>query len=164
MIVGWRRRLSLPPTQSLLVLLPLLSNSLHFTWTFRGMGSWAQNGLEVDATDDKQSSSSIPLSFFFFESSSPLWLVKKWQMLMRDKLWDHKRGGDAHTHSHACTHFVATREETDLHTDTHKATFIIILPISASNFRAALLLLSGFLYRTIKAVYWQFSLQGYGLF
>lgn len=50
------------------------------------------------------------------------------------------------------------------HTHTHKPTFTTILPISASNFRVALLLLWGFLDPAIKAVHWQFGWQCYRLF
>ena len=50
------------------------------------------------------------------------------------------------------------------HAHTKKPTFITILPISASNFRAALLLLLGFLDLAIKAAYWQFGWQHYRLF
>lgn len=57
------RSFSPPPTQSALVFLPLLSSSLHFTWTFRGIGSWTCSHLVVDSKDDKKSSSSSPFSF-----------------------------------------------------------------------------------------------------
>ena len=169
MIVGWRRSLSLPPTQSPPPHppTPLLSNSLHFTWTVREMRSGAHNGLEVDSTDDKCSSSSIPSPFlWFFSSSTPLWLGTKWQMLMRDKLWDHHWGNDGHGHTHththththyARTHFMATQGKALTCTQTHGTAFIIILPASASNFRVSLLPLSGFLDRAIKAVYWTFG-------
>ncbi len=69
-----------------------------------------------------------------------------------------------HTESYMHTSHGDTQEEIDMLTDAHKTTFIIILPISAGNFRAALLLLLGFLDRAIKEVYWQFSWQSDGLF